>query len=146
MRSEYLGRWQPGEFLPLQVVTTKPGRVAQDPTREPVATIYRDGSSLTLVRQVTLAAHDRGAAVGAFRLPLFLGAEFSVSGRYLVVIRWTTVAGVARCRAGTFYLLPGGSADGAVIGMAFVSRPDANHLVMQTDSGRMLRGRNPRTP
>lgn len=146
MRSVYLGRWQQGEFLPLAVSTTKAGRVAEDPAAEPVATIYRDGTGLTRVRQVTLAAHDRGATRGAFRLPLFLGAEFSASGRYLVVIRWTTAAGVARCQAATFYLLPGGSADGAVIGLAFVARPDANHLVMQTDSGSMLIGRNPRTP
>lgn len=146
MRSLYLGRWQQGEFLPLAVTTTDPGRLPADPAAEPVATIYRDGTSLVLVRQAKLAAHDRGATVGAFRLPLFLGAEFSVSGRYLVVIRWTTAGGVARCQAGTFYLLPGGSADGAVIGLAFVARPDANHLVMQTDSGSMLIGRNPRTP
>lgn len=146
IRSDYIGRWQQGEFLPLSVRTTKPGREPEDPAAEPVATIYRDGTSLTLVRQVTMHAHDRGAVTGAFRLSLFLGAEFSVSGRYLVVIRWTTAAGVARCQAATFYLLPGGSADGAVIGMAFVARPDAHHLVLQTDSGRMLRGRNPRTP
>lgn len=144
MRSAYLGRWQQGEFLPLAVSTTKAGRVAEDPAAEPVATIYRDGTTLSLVRQVTLAAHDRGATSGAFRHPLFLGAEFSAAGRYLVVIRWTTAAGVARCQAGTFYLLPGGSADGAIIGMCFIARPDANHLVMQTDSGRMLKGRNPR--
>lgn len=145
-RGVYLGRWQQGEFLPLSVVTTKPGREPEDPQAEPVATIYLDGTSLTRVRQVTMHAHDRGAADGAFRLSLFLGAEFSVGGRYLVVIRWTTAAGVSRCQVGTFYLLPGGSADGAVIGMAFVARPDANHLVLQTDSGRLLRGRNPRTP
>lgn len=143
---QYLGRHQQGEFLPLAVVTTTPAGAAEDPRAEPVATFYRDGGSLTLVRQVTLFAHDRGAVVGAFRASLFLGAEFSTAGRYLVVIRWTTADGVARCTTATFYLLPGGSADGAVIGMVFVSRPDANNLVMQTDSGRMLRGRNPRTP
>jgi len=143
-QGDYLGRWQQGEILPLAVTTTTPAGAAEDPQAEPVATIYRDGASLARVRQVTLAAQDRGAVSGAFRLPLFLGAEFSDAGRYLVVIRWVTGAGVPRCRTGAFYLLPGGSADGAVIGMVFVSRPDANHLVMQTDSGRLLRGRNPR--
>lgn len=140
----YYGRHQRGEFLPFAVVTTNTARKAEDPAAEPVATFYRDGASLTLVKQVTLAAHDRGATVGSFRLPLFLGAEFSVPGRYLVVVRWTTVGGVPRCSTGTFYLLPGGSSDGAVIGLAFVSRPDANHVVMQTDSGSVRRGRNPR--
>ncbi len=146
MPSLYLGRHQQGEFLPLAVTATVPAGAAADPLAEPVATVYRDGATLTRVRQVTLAAHDRGAAAGEFRASLFLGAEFSTPGRYLVVIRWVTAGGVARCRTGSFYVLPGGSADGAVIGLAFVSRPDANHLVMQTDSGRMLRGRNPRSP
>jgi hypothetical protein len=145
-KGDYLGRWQQGEILPLSVTTTTAAGAAEDPQAEPVATVYRDGASLTRVVQATLAAHDRGAAVGRFRLPFFLGAEFSTAGRYLVVIRWVTDGGVPRVRTGTFYLLPGGSADGAVIGMAFVSRPDANHLVMQTDSGRILRGRNPRAP
>lgn len=140
----YYGRWQRGEFLPLSVVTTDPAGAAEDPAAEPVATIYRDGASLTLVKQATLAAHDRGAAAGSFRLPLFLGAEFSTPGRYLVTVRWTTAGGVPRCSTGTFYLLPGGSADGAVVGLAFVARPDANHMVMQTDSGSIRRGRNPR--
>lgn len=141
---DYLGRWQQGEIFPLAVTTTTPAGAAADPQAEPVATVYRDGATLTRVKQVTLAAHDRGAAAGEFRLSLLLGAEFSTAGRYLVVIRWVTAGGVARVRTGTFYLLPGGSADGSVIGLVFVTRPDASHLVMQTDSGRMLRGRNPR--
>jgi hypothetical protein len=141
---DYLGRWQQGEFLPLGVTTTTPAGAPADPQAEPVATVYQDGLTLTRIRQVTLAAHDRGGATGAFRTPLFLGTEFSAPGRYLVVIRWVTEEGVPRCRTGAFTLLAGGSADGAVVGMVFVSRPDANHLVMQTDSGRMKRGRNPR--
>lgn len=140
----YYGRHQQGEFLPLSAVTTDTAGKAEDPAAEPVVTIYRDGATLTLVRQATLAAFDRGATVGSFRLPLFLGAEFSVPGRYLVTVRWTTAGGIARCSTGSFYLLPGGSADGAVIGLAFVARPDANHMVMQTDSGSVRRGRNPR--
>ena len=141
---DYLGRWQQGEILPLAVTTTTPAGAAADPAAEPVATIYRDGASLTRVKQVTLAAHDRGARAGEFRLPLALGAEFGTAGRYLVVIRWVTDDGVPRVRTGNFYLLPGGSADGAVVSMAFVTRPDASHLVYQTDAGRMVRGRNPR--
>lgn len=140
----YLGRYQQGEELPLAVRTTDAAGAPADPQAEPVATIYRDGAALTRVKQVALAAHDRGAVAGAFRLPLFLGAEFSTAGRYLAVIRWATAGGAARCRTDCFHVLPGGDADGAVVALTFVARPDANHLVMQTDSGRLVRGRNPR--
>lgn len=141
----YLGRFQQGEEVPLTLACRTAAGVPEDPADDPVVTVYRDDAgTLALVQTVELAACNRGAATGHFRRPLFLGITYSTTGRYLVIFRWATAGGVARSVTGSFTVLPGGDGDGHVIAQCFVARPDANHLIAQTDSGRVVRGRNPR--
>lgn len=141
---QYLGRFQQGVEIPLLLQCVNAEREADDPLDVPHATVYRDGVPPVLVETRALAATLRGVAAGVFRLPLFLGSSYATAGRHLVVYRWVDSDGVARCTTGSFVLLPGGSADGAVVGMHHVARPDARYLLYQTDSGRLIRGRNPR--
>lgn len=140
----YLGRFQQGDELPLTLQTTDASGVPEDPFDVPVATVYRDGATPSLVETVRLAADLRGVQAGLFRLPLFLGKLYGTAGRHLVVFRWVDADSVARQCVGCFTLLPGGSSDGNVIAMAYVQRPDARYLLWQTDAGLLLRGRNPR--
>lgn len=142
---EYLGRFQQGQELPLVLQCTNAADVPADPAAVPTVTIYRDvPSGPLLVQTVELGADLRGVQAGLFRRPLFLGHLYATSGRYLLVYRWAAADATPRVRAGSFLLLPGGSADGSVIALHYVERPDARHLLYQTDSGSLLRGRNPR--
>lgn len=142
-RTVYAGRYQQGEELPLALATCTAAGVPADPDDDPVVSVYRDASPPVLVETRKLAAADRGLGPGSFRLPLFLGPLYSAPGRHLLVFRYA-VGGAGRSVPGAFTLLPGGNADGAVIAQTFVARPDANHLIAECDSGRFIRGRNPR--
>ena len=42
-----------------------------------------------------------------------------------------------------FEIIPGGNEEGQVLGMAFYHRPEADHVVYQTESGKIFKGRNP---
>ena len=141
---QYLGRQQQGTELLLVLQCVDSADKSEDPADVPVCSIYRDGASPTLIETVDLAADLRGVLSGLFRRPLFLGDSYGTAGRHLLVYRWVDGAGRARQRVGSFYLLPGGSPDGAVIAVTYLSRPDARYLLYQTDGGQIIRGRNPR--
>ena len=141
----YLGRFQQGQEIQLVLQCVDANDAPDDPADVPVCSIYQDDDSApTLLETVKLAADLRGVTTGLFRLPHFLGQKYDTAGRYLLIFRWQDSDDVGHCRVGSFHLLPGGSADGAVISMAYIERPDARHLIWQTDSGRLIRGRNPR--
>lgn len=140
----YLGRYQQGVELPMVLQCTDVNDVANDPLDVPHVTIYRDGAPPTLKSSYRMAADLRGVATGLFRLPLFLDTLYSATGRHLVIFKWTDSNGVAHHKPASFHLLPGGHPDGAVISMYYILRPDASYLIHQNDSGRIIRGRNPR--
>lgn len=139
----YLGRFQRGQEL-VVVARCLTALEPDDPTAAPVLTIYRGASPPVQAYQAVMAADQRGVEEGAFRLAVFLGQAFVGTGRHLVVVRYPDGGGTARVGVGSFHLTPGGSADGAVIALHPVERPNARFLVQQLDSGRLLRGRNPR--
>jgi hypothetical protein len=140
----YRGRFQQGEELPLTIQTVDGDGLPADPTTLPVAKVYLDGATPTLLESFELAADLRGVDVAMFRLPLFLGLLYDTAGRHLVTISYIDSEGEAKVEVSSFTLLPGGSPDGAVVAMKYVERPDSRYLLWQTDGGRMVRGRNPR--
>lgn len=140
----YLGRYQQGVELPLVLQCTDVNDTPNDPVDVPWVVIYRDGAPPTFKASLKMAAELRGIATGLFRLPVFLDTLYGTAGRYLVVFKWVDSNGVAHTKPASFYLLPGGHADGAILSMYYVLRPDASYLLHQNDSGRIVRGRNPR--
>jgi hypothetical protein len=138
----YLGRYQRGQELPVAVRTLTANAPA-NPDAGPVLTIYRGDNPPVQVYQRVMACDLQGVAAGTFRLGVFLGQAFQ-AGHHLLVVRYPDGGGTSRVGVGSFDVLPGGSADGAVIALHPVERPSARFLVQQLDSGRLLRGRNPR--
>ena len=138
----YLGRYQQGEELPLVVQCDTAGAAASWPLVAPVVSVFNPAGTLVLTR--VLAADLQGVTVGLFRLPQFLGADFSTAGTYRLAVRYKDAGSNPRTLCGTFRLMAGGHADGAVVSLRPVRRPNANYLVYQTDGGRLARGRNPR--
>lgn len=101
-------------------------------------------SGLQIIETVDMPADLRDVVVGLFRKPLFLGAAYSEAGRYLVLFKWLDSNNVPHVKTASFHILPNGSSDGSIIAMRYTSRPDANYLIWQCDSGRIIRKPNPR--
>lgn len=138
----YLGRLPRGCELPVVVRCLDAAGDPAWPADNPVLTVYGpDGSTVESRR---LPADLQGELVGLFRYGLFLGTPYATPGRHGLVARYATAGGDPVALAGHFYLLPGGSADGAVTALRPVRRPEAEYVLYSTDGGVLARGRNPR--
>lgn len=140
----YIGRFQQGQELTLVLQCTTVAGAPNAPVLHPRVKIYRDASPPVLIETVVLAADQQGVSTVLFRLSHQLTGLYGTAGRYLLVFSWQDSNGAGRSRLGSFTLLPGGSPDGAVIAMFHVRRPNAGYLIRQTDSGLLIRGKNPR--
>ena len=136
----YLGQHQQGTELPIVVQCDSAG-VPAWPLLAPTLSI--DGVAGRVLGR-DLGAAQQGVVPGTFRVSQLLGAAFSLAGLYNVTVRYTDAAGQGRLLIGSFNVLAGGSPDGAVIAIRSVNRPAGQYLLWQTDSGRLVRGLNPR--
>jgi hypothetical protein len=135
----YLGRYQLGQFVPLAVRTVNGSDVAGLPDDAPAALVYSDsGKVLTQL----LPIKDRFAVTGFFFHRLPLGAAFA-AGRHWVLYQWLR-SGTHFAESDVFEIGDGGHADGAVLALHHYRRPNAEFVVQQLDSGKLVRGRNPR--
>lgn len=142
--STYLGRFQQGQEIPLVLQCTDAEGSPDDPASIPRLSVFIDRSGLQIIETVDMPADLRDVVVGLFRKPLFLGAAYSEAGRYLVLFKWLDSNNVPHVKTASFHILPNGSSDGSIIAMRYTSRPDANYLIWQCDSGRIIRKPNPR--
>lgn len=140
----YFGRFQQGSEISIVLQCGDVDDAVEDPSILPWVQVYRDDTTPELITSKQMPAEARRVEDGIFRLSLFLDTLYSTEGRYLVLMKWLDSNGVAHVRTGSFHLLPGGSPDGAVISMYSLIRQDATYLLMQCDSGRLIRKRNPR--
>lgn len=140
---EYLGRFQQGQEVALVLQCTDADGDPEDPASTPFVQIRRDPDA-SLVETLAMPADLRSVETGLFRRPLFLGAEYSVTGRHVAIFKWLDSDGVPHVKTAHFHVLPNGSADGGVIAMCYSSRPNAAYLIYQCDSGRLIRKPNPR--
>lgn len=137
-----LGFQQQGVELPLLVHALDADGDPDLPQDNPVASVYApDG---TLAARVRLGCDQQGVVTGLFRRPLMLDGRFAATGLYAVSYSWQDSSGRACGETAQFLLRPGGHADGAVIGLRAVRRPQAVFLLRQTDAGVLARGKNPR--
>lgn len=140
----YLGRVQQGTELIIVLQCTDDYNTPENPSHLPWVQIYLDAPTPELIASKQIPAEARRVEDGIFRLSLFLDTLYTTEGRYLVLMKWLDLNGVAHVRTGCFHLLPGGNPDGTVISMHSLIRQDATYLIMQHDSGRIVRKRNPR--
>ncbi len=135
----YLGRQMLGGRILLGVRCQGPTGVPLVPDQAPVALVY---SSSGLVASLRLPIRDRQDLDGWFQTSLLLDSRFS-TGLYRVVYQYT-ISGVAGGDTDTFEVVPGGQADGAGLALVYYSRPASDFCLLQSDSGRLIRKRNPR--
>lgn len=129
----YRGRGILGDELFLGV------QCSDAPDAAPEMRIYTEAGVLVTTKQ--LPPLDR-SATGLFGYMLPLGTGFSTGRHYA---RYTyAVSGDQRSELDAFEILPGGHADGQIISMAFLERPDGNDwIIAQDDMGtgpRIFRG------
>jgi hypothetical protein len=137
----YLGSYQLGDRVGLVVDCHRPGAVAELPDAAPVATIV--GPSGTAVRTLAVPPPEPISQPGLFTFGLHLDGRFA-PGRYAVRFSYTVLGATRVPKLATFEVLPGGDPDGAALAMYHFQRPHAAFLVRQLDSGKIVKGRNPR--
>lgn len=135
----YLGVYQLGDLLPLSVLTADADGATALPDAAPEATLFNPDGTVALT--LSLPPVDPSAAPGLF------GHSFHMDGRLAegpgrVRYSWA-VSGVPRSREGFYEVVAGGHADGAVIAGFAYHRPHGEFIVMETDSSKLKRGRNP---
>ena len=133
------GRRQVGEEIPLTVLTVNAAGTPSFPAAAPHLDIY--SSTAKVVEGQLLPVMDRTGVTGLFGHRMRLGGEFS-PGRYSVVYRWK-VGDYYGQSTDTFEVVAGGHGDGTVIAAHWYERPHADFLVLQLDSGKLVRGKNP---
>ncbi len=136
----YHGRFLQGSRVPLSLLTKNSTHVPTAPDDAPVAVISRAGS---LIQSIRMPVQDRFAQTGWFQYPLLLGSLFP-AGQYRVVYQYV-ISGTAYGDVGSFEVVgTAGHPDGAGISMIWYARPTSDFVLVQTESGRIIRRRNPR--
>ena len=126
----YLGRFQPGQNVPISVTTTAP------PDRPPIA-VVRDPNGNVVA---TIALAMRGGNL-VFGCDFFLGSA-AILGTYTIGYSYV-VAGTPGTATGSFDVIIGGDLGGAVIALYAYARPEAQYVVAQLSSGMLAMGKNP---
>lgn len=134
-----LGSYRQGERMPLTLQCRAASLAPVLPLTAPRATVQGGPASVRYV--FLLPPVDPAHAAGLFGLVMHLDRRFQ-PGRYGVRFEFDD-AGSPRARAASFTVLPGGNPDGSVIAMYALHRPEAEFLLQQLDSGKLVKGRNP---
>ena len=142
----YLGRHHVGSSISLGVPSVNTSNAPTMPTSAPIAKLFtaagaQVGSDVKLPVHDKLG-HDAAGANGAFFLKRHLLNSSYSAGRHLVLYQWT-ISGVTYHESDSFDILAGGDADGTVIGLYALQRPEAMNVLYQTESGELKTGRNP---
>ena len=138
----YRGRVQLGQEITLGVQVHDANDTPAEPTTAangPWIEVW--STSAKVLTGKTIPIQDRYGATGYFQYNLFLDARFT-AGQYKCLYRFVTGTYYG-LDEDTFEIVAGGNVSGALLGMAFYSRPHADFLVWQTDGGVVQKGRNP---
>lgn len=136
----YLGRFQLGQFMPLDVQCFANSVTEVAPTSAPTFTVYK-ADDTPVVSDVKMAIQAKGSLTGWFRGEIFLNATYS-AGRYHGIIEYAS-SGSSYSEEFVFDVIPGGNATGEYIGMYFYERPHARFCIGLSDAGTLEFRRNP---
>lgn len=135
----YKGRYILGDTVPLDVWCRSSAATPTEPDQAPVAIVCSDTAQVLVQR---LPICDRYGITGYFHYPLRLDGRFA-AGSYRVLYQYS-IGGTAYGHAESFEVAAGGHADGPALALFYYRRPTSDFVVLQADSGRIIRRRNPR--
>ena len=136
----YLGGYQLGRTVPLYLQCKQPGNIMAVPDSPPQMKVF---SGSTLIEQHLMPITDRYILNGLFRYTLFLGRLYATG--YYQVVYYYEISGTPYADTETFQVIDNGSVIGAVNSTYFYDRPEAQYIVQGTETGEILKGRNPTT-
>jgi hypothetical protein len=137
----WLGRFHVGDSIGLSVLSKSKNGAPLQPSALVQALVYNAGGPL--IEAVPLHPKDRFGGNWDFTARLRLDDSYQSGSQFFVLYQWT-VSSTLYSRIDVFEVVDGGDADGQVVGMASVPRPEANFVLYQTQSGLLRAGRNPR--
>ena len=137
----FRGRYFLGDRLPLSLLCVNGSGVPSVPDRSPYVLLF-SGSSLIVSYRIPV--HDKQGQTGLFQFVQQLDSRFAV-GRLRAVFQYK-ISGTNYGSTDTAEIVAGGDANGAGVGLYYFRAPQADHALVQVDSGRILRRRNPRLP
>ena len=138
----YLGRYQLGQFVPLQVLVQDQAGTPAEPTlRTPMARITALGSG-QLVMTVSLH-HLRRNRVGPVYVHQLRLASDYLPGRYGVLYQVPTGSFLGAGLA-LFEVVPQGDPAGPVIATTVVTQPAGDQVLAQVGGGQLVLGQKPR--
>ncbi len=137
----YRGRYLLGDRLPLSVLCLNGSGVPSVPDRSPFVLLF---SGSTLIVSYRIPVNDKQRQTGLFQFVQQLDSRFSV-GRLRAVYQYQ-ISGTSYGSEDAAEIVAGGDANGAGVGLYYFRAPQADHALVQVDSGRVLRRRNPRLP
>lgn len=135
----FRGRVQLGEHIALGVLCLDASDTPTAPDAAPLLEIF-SGTAKVLAK--TIPALDRFGTTGLFQIQQFLDERFA-AGQYKAIYRWD-IGSYEGMAEDTFEVVAGGNADGQIIAMHYYKRPHADFIVSQLNSGKLVKGRNPR--
>lgn len=136
---DYSGRYQLGQTLHLYLQCRDGSNVPTLPDDAPWLTVLT--SAGVAAKTLQMPIRDRRQVTGFFHYPLFLGDGFA-AGLYSAVMTYQ-VSSHTGLEEVDFQILAGGDEEGHARAMHFFRRPQANFVVYGTDSGKIMKGRNP---
>jgi hypothetical protein len=134
----YLGRYQVGQDVPLQVQCVDNNGDAAEPAVAPVARLYRDGA---FVRAVEVPAETDPDVTGRFRGRYTLG-DGDAPGHYGIVYLYGTL-GLQRGDCDQFEVVAGGDPSGPVLSAYSLQRPEGDYVLAHLSAGRLASGQTP---
>jgi hypothetical protein len=137
----YLGRFSRGQVVTLTLRCVDAAGAPSLPDAAPLAEVWGESS---LVDTFKVPVADRHGVTGYFALPVHLDGRFPETG-FLAVVYHYQLSGVHFVKGDGFEVVPGGTVDGAGVGMFYAGGlAGADYVLVQTDRGSVLRKRNPR--
>ncbi len=134
----YLGRFQVGQDVPLQVQCVDSNGAATLPDGAPLALVYRDS---VFVRSLEVPVETDPDSLGRFRGRYTLGYG-DAAGHYAVVYLYSTF-GLERADSDQFEVVPGGDTSGSAIAAFDFTRPDGDFVLAHLAAGRIASGQTP---
>jgi hypothetical protein len=131
---------QLGDLIPLRVLCLNGQGIPYEPDAPPLARVYSSTVSQAVASHA-LPITDRKGTVGYFHYRMNLDSRFSV-GYYTIKYDWV-IAAVSHTRSEFLEVVPGGNQGGNGIAIHFFHQPNADYILMQTDTGALKRLRNP---
>ena len=134
----YIGEFQLGDLLPLQLYTKTVGGVGTLPDDPPRAIVC---STSGQVESHLLPTTDERSTVGRFWHCIPIDARY-VEGQYWIQYLYVVTGNIISTLE-SFRVVPGGHERGTGVSMTHFRRPPNDFILMQTDGGLLLRKKNP---